>query len=249
MKNSIKVAVSALLLGFASVSAAHAVTFNSSGTFTTGDCSGCSLSNSNHTLNMSGGTNQNGTGPESTLTANSITGATFSTPANDVLIGSLTWVNRATFGTDSNFNAGYTFTLDLTSPNAAPVSVTFNLNIQQITNDAGDLIFNLTNAGLSGLNTIPGFNLTDLHFAIASGSNGVYYATSGPGHSAGEWTNPDPFGTGSGGITSTLNIYADVTAAVPETSTWAMMILGFFGVGFVAYRRRTTANSLELRLV
>lgn len=28
------------------------------------------------------------------------------------------------------------------------------------------------------------------------------------------------------------------TAAVPEPSTWAMMLLGFAGVGFVAYRRR-----------
>jgi hypothetical protein len=27
-------------------------------------------------------------------------------------------------------------------------------------------------------------------------------------------------------------------SAVPEPSTWAMMILGFFGVGFIAYRRR-----------
>lgn len=27
-------------------------------------------------------------------------------------------------------------------------------------------------------------------------------------------------------------------AAVPEPSTWAMMIFGFFGVGFMAYRRR-----------
>jgi hypothetical protein len=27
-------------------------------------------------------------------------------------------------------------------------------------------------------------------------------------------------------------------AAVPEPSTWAMMILGFGGVGFVAYRRK-----------
>jgi hypothetical protein len=28
-------------------------------------------------------------------------------------------------------------------------------------------------------------------------------------------------------------------AAVPEPSTWAMMILGFFGMGFMAYRRRS----------
>jgi PEP-CTERM motif len=30
----------------------------------------------------------------------------------------------------------------------------------------------------------------------------------------------------------------NVTAAVPEPSTWAMMILGFAGVGFLAYRRK-----------
>jgi hypothetical protein len=29
-----------------------------------------------------------------------------------------------------------------------------------------------------------------------------------------------------------------VTAAVPEASTWAMMILGFLGVGFMTYRRQ-----------
>jgi hypothetical protein len=28
-------------------------------------------------------------------------------------------------------------------------------------------------------------------------------------------------------------------AAVPEPSTWAMMILGFAGIGFMAYRRRS----------
>jgi hypothetical protein len=28
---------------------------------------------------------------------------------------------------------------------------------------------------------------------------------------------------------------------VPEPSTWAMMILGFLGVGFMAYRRRNSA--------
>jgi hypothetical protein len=30
-----------------------------------------------------------------------------------------------------------------------------------------------------------------------------------------------------------------VTSGVPEPSTWAMMILGFAGVGFVAYRRKS----------
>jgi hypothetical protein len=34
---------------------------------------------------------------------------------------------------------------------------------------------------------------------------------------------------------------SDVVTAVPEPSTWAMMILGFAGVGFMTYRRRRVA--------
>lgn len=34
------------------------------------------------------------------------------------------------------------------------------------------------------------------------------------------------------------NISLDVVAPVPEPATWAMMILGFAGIGFLAYRRR-----------
>ena len=33
--------------------------------------------------------------------------------------------------------------------------------------------------------------------------------------------------------------------AVPEPSTWAMMILGFFGVGFMSYRRRNQSSALS----
>jgi hypothetical protein len=39
-----------------------------------------------------------------------------------------------------------------------------------------------------------------------------------------------PYGAVVGGVT--------ISAAVPESSTWAMMILGFFGLGFLAYRRK-----------
>ena len=43
-------------------------------------------------------------------------------------------------------------------------------------------------------------------------------------------------------------VFSDIIIAgvpVPEPSTWAMMILGFFGVGFLAYRRK---NSAALRI-
>jgi PEP-CTERM motif len=44
--------------------------------------------------------------------------------------------------------------------------------------------------------------------------------------------HPDAFVSGS--ISSIT-----ISAAVPEPSTWAMMILGFTGVGFMAYRRKS----------
>lgn len=37
-----------------------------------------------------------------------------------------------------------------------------------------------------------------------------------------------------------------VAGAVPEPATWAMMIMGFAGVGFVAYRRRNQASALTV---
>jgi PEP-CTERM motif-containing protein len=37
-----------------------------------------------------------------------------------------------------------------------------------------------------------------------------------------------------------------MSAAVPEPSTWAMMILGFVGVGFLAHRRRRMRNGMEI---
>jgi hypothetical protein len=43
---------------------------------------------------------------------------------------------------------------------------------------------------------------------------------------------PDPF------LPMTGNEIIATVASVPEPSTWAMMILGFAGVGFLAYRRR-----------
>jgi hypothetical protein len=49
------------------------------------------------------------------------------------------------------------------------------------------------------------------------------------------------FGTNGESLTIT-----DMTAAVPEPSTWAMMILGFCGLGFMAYRRRQNGAALSV---
>ena len=45
-----------------------------------------------------------------------------------------------------------------------------------------------------------------------------------------------------GGETEGLDNVRLMTAAVPEPSTWAMMLLGFAGVGFMTYRRRKQAS-------
>jgi hypothetical protein len=36
-----------------------------------------------------------------------------------------------------------------------------------------------------------------------------------------------------------------VSSAVPEPSTWAMLILGFVGIGFMAYRRKQTGHQFR----
>lgn len=38
-------------------------------------------------------------------------------------------------------------------------------------------------------------------------------------------------------------IIGDITPGVPEPSTWAMMLIGFVGLGFMAYRRKTSATA------
>jgi hypothetical protein len=43
---------------------------------------------------------------------------------------------------------------------------------------------------------------------------------------------------GANDLNPVITINPVITTAVPEPSTWAMMILGFAGVGFMAYRRR-----------
>jgi hypothetical protein len=47
-------------------------------------------------------------------------------------------------------------------------------------------------------------------------------------------------GAGGGSANSTIVV------SVPETSTWAMMILGFLGVGFMAYRGKSRGPMLRL---
>ena len=51
-----------------------------------------------------------------------------------------------------------------------------------------------------------------------------------------EFLNGDPSGDNSNGLDNIV-----ISTAVPEPSTWAMMILGFVGISAMTYRRRQSA--------
>jgi hypothetical protein len=96
-----------------------------------------------------------------------------------------------------------------------------------------------TGGGLAG---------TELKFTIKDTSGLITFGTTN--------SNSGPNGTANGGTSpiavafaaditndgSTGAIGATLAPAIPEPSTWAMMILGFMGVGFMAYRRRGQQN-------
>ena len=47
---------------------------------------------------------------------------------------------------------------------------------------------------------------------------------------------------GTNNTRATFSGQIETVAAVPEPATWAMLILGFLGIGFVAYRRKPDAG-------
>ena len=67
-------------------------------------------------------------------------------------------------------------------------------------------------------------------------------STNGP-DSDSNFVNADLLGLDNLNFASYTPHFTAIAGAVPEPSTWAMMILGFAGVGFMAYRRR---NSMTL---
>jgi hypothetical protein len=66
-------------------------------------------------------------------------------------------------------------------------------------------------------------------------STGLYYDESG-----GQIFDKGPNGVAPIGFGFETE-FIGTTSAVPEPSTWAMLLIGFVGLGFMAYRRRNTA--------
>jgi hypothetical protein len=237
MKTAIKLATAGLF-GILLSSQANAVTVVGSGTgvfnFAPASCGSCTGNNTS-TIGFGGS-------PASTIAANAtainIANLTAAT-GNDVEIMRLTWTNNATSGgTTETKNFTYTYTLTFSQP--APGgsdSEAFTLTFNQPTNPPGDIVTGLNLLLGSGSNalstTIDGLTLNDFKFSL------VAPIGAGESFAGGTWNNPEE-------NVSVLRLTADIASAVPEASTWAMMILGFAGLGFMAYRRRSESS---LRLV
>jgi hypothetical protein len=52
--------------------------------------------------------------------------------------------------------------------------------------------------------------------------------------------------TSSGNLSHVQQVRVDIAGAIPESSTWAMMVIGFFGVGFVAYGRKRNGHAFRI---
>lgn len=175
-----------------------------------------------------------GTNP-SFLVANPTSISADTSAGNDVTIGMLTWTNNVTTGGTTNpIPFTYNFNLTFTAP-AGGASQSFALNFTQPVNPQGDVITGLIPT-LGPLN-FGGITVDDIHFSLLAPINGSTFNTA-----TGEWFNPDL-----GANVSQLILTADFhVAAVPEASTWAMIIVGFAGVGFMAYRRRNHAAAFRI---
>lgn len=88
------------------------------------------------------------------------------------------------------------------------------------------------------------FNLSADYFMLKFGGQGVvaayFYNVTGADLTLTYAQFPGK--VGGRGLSHTL----EFASPVPEPSTWAMMILGFAGVGFMAYRRRAQGQAIRL---
>lgn len=156
------------------------------------------------------------------------TGASFSdtTVNNTVSFGSTTNFNNfgtfAVADTTANYSSPFTLRLLFTSPGNG-TSVNFISAITgSVVNSFGTFRVDFDNNSPVQL-SVPGFGSLSV---LVNDLN----------------VNPGSSAPVTGQVT------ANAVAAVPEPSTWAMMILGFFGVGFMAYRKRRASPGLALRL-
>jgi PEP-CTERM motif len=158
------------------------------------------------------------------------TSATFEVPLSDVQAGVIPEIDI------TNIQLAYP---GLTFNGTAPTSIGLD-NAAYVNPLTGAFIFHDVNQGLGVFAFAPDLFTYDTFLSITvdqAVSNSVADQYNALNHN-----NPDAGYPTAGYWTASF----PVIAAVPEPSTWAMMILGFMGVGFMAYRRKQNGPSLRL---
>lgn len=139
-------------------------------------------------------------------------------------------------------------TVAVTGEAAADVLYSFNAGFGSFTYDSPDFITSflaVPAASLKSSSTLSAFGTVEYaQFQPTTqhpGNVEIIFTTSNAGNiftyfTAAAFTTPGVYSD------TLLNRGATLTvSAVPEPSTWAMLILGFLGLGFLAYRRQSKA--------
>jgi PEP-CTERM motif len=88
------------------------------------------------------------------------------------------------------------------------------------------------------------YTLTGVELATMFGADGNGNQVSPLGNQLVRITGLDPFTTAT--FSSTANAFEFSLASVPEPSTWAMMALGFAGLGYAAFRQNSKGRALAI---
>ena len=108
------------------------------------------------------------------------------------------------------------------------------------TSGSDDLLFPIGTSFKGGVSVV---DLDTSGIAVSTTLGDFHIFGDGSPFSIGTVSGNDIFETGPNGFgVGTLA----VAAAVPEPSTWAMMLLGFCGLGFIAHRRRFRNTALSV---
>jgi PEP-CTERM motif-containing protein len=136
--------------------------------------------------------------------------------------GGVPYVCPSGFTPAINTTVGQVITIDITTTFNAPATSITSISLFM---PPGDPIFNQTSSNQVGVDFFITGYFSTAGFTIWQGT---------VSDNLGGLGLIDPFG---GASTILVNV-----AAVPEPSTWAMLLLGFAGVGFMAYRRKSQGH-------